>query len=97
MRDVSVRLPVWPGEGWLKGSAERGRRSEGMVIELLRKRASVRRFQDRPIPDEVVREILEAGRLSPGGRTEIYPLLPAGGDVRSQVPLPRREGLGEGE
>jgi nitroreductase len=41
-----------------------------MVIELLRKRVSVRQFQDRPVPDEVVREILEAGRLSPSGGNE---------------------------
>jgi nitroreductase len=41
-----------------------------MVIELLRKRVSVRLFQDRPVPDEVVGEILEAGRLSPSGGNE---------------------------
>jgi nitroreductase len=41
-----------------------------MLVELLRKRVSVRRFQDRLVPDEVVGEILEAGRLSPSGGNE---------------------------
>jgi len=38
-----------------------------MILDLLRRRVSVRKFQDRPIPDDVLREILEAGRLSPSG------------------------------
>jgi nitroreductase len=41
-----------------------------MIIDLLRKRVSVRKFQDRPIPDDVLHEILEAGRLSPSGGNE---------------------------
>jgi nitroreductase len=41
-----------------------------IIIDLLRKRVSVRRFQDKPVPDDVLREILEAGRLSPSGGNE---------------------------
>ena len=38
-----------------------------MIIELLQNRTSVRRFQGRPIPQAVLEDILEAGRLSPSG------------------------------
>ena len=41
-----------------------------MITELLRNRFSVRKFQDKPIPDEVIQGILEAGRLSPSGGNE---------------------------
>jgi len=35
------------------------------VSDAIRTLLAVRSYQDRPIPDEVVRRILEAGRLSP--------------------------------
>jgi nitroreductase len=41
-----------------------------MIVELLRSRFSVRRFQDKPIPEAVLQDILEAGRLSPSGGNE---------------------------
>ena len=41
-----------------------------MIIELLKNRSSVRKFQDRPIPQAVLEDILEAGRLSPSGGNE---------------------------
>ncbi|UCD30761.1 MAG: nitroreductase family protein [Planctomycetota bacterium] len=41
-----------------------------MIIELLRNRYSVRKFQDKKIPDEILRNLLEAGRLSPSGGNE---------------------------
>jgi nitroreductase len=41
-----------------------------MILDLLRKRVSVRKFQDRSVPDDVLHEILEAGRLSPSGGNE---------------------------
>jgi nitroreductase len=41
-----------------------------MITDLLKKRSSVRRYQDKPIPDEVLQDILEAGRLSPSGGNE---------------------------
>ncbi|MBN1976234.1 MAG: nitroreductase family protein [Anaerolineae bacterium] len=41
-----------------------------MILDLLRKRFSVRRFRDQPVPDDVLHEILDAGRLSPSGGNE---------------------------
>jgi nitroreductase len=41
-----------------------------MIIELLRNRFSVRKYQDRPIPEDVIQDMLEAGRLSPSGGNE---------------------------
>jgi nitroreductase len=41
-----------------------------MIVDLLSKRVSVRKFRDQPIPDDVLHEILEAGRLSPSGGNE---------------------------
>jgi nitroreductase len=41
-----------------------------MILDLLRKRASVRKFQNKLIPNDVLQEILEAGRLSPSGGNE---------------------------
>ncbi len=41
-----------------------------MITELLRNRFSVRKFQDKPVPNDVVQSMLEAGRLSPSGGNE---------------------------
>ena len=41
-----------------------------MIVDLLSKRFSVRKFRDQPIPDDVLHEMLEAGRLSPSGGNE---------------------------
>lgn len=41
-----------------------------MVLELLSKRWSVRKFVSKPISDVVIQKILEAGRLSPSGGNE---------------------------
>ena len=41
-----------------------------MILDLLRERFSVRQFQDKPVPAEVLEEILEAGRLAPSGGNE---------------------------
>jgi coenzyme F420-0:L-glutamate ligase/coenzyme F420-1:gamma-L-glutamate ligase len=35
------------------------------VAELIRTRRAIRRFADRPVPDELVREVLEAARWAP--------------------------------
>jgi len=46
------------------------------VIEAIRLRRSIRRFKPDPIPPETLREILEAGRLSPSaGNRQPYRLL----------------------
>ncbi len=42
----------------------------GTITDLLRKRLSVREFNQRPIPQTVLDDILEAGRLSPSGGNE---------------------------
>jgi nitroreductase len=41
-----------------------------VIAELLRNRFSVRCFENKPIPEPVILEILEAGRLSPSGGNE---------------------------
>lgn len=41
-----------------------------MLIELLKKRCSIRSFQDKSIHRDVIDLILEAGRLSPSGGNE---------------------------
>lgn len=41
-----------------------------MILDLLKKRFSARRFQDTPIPGDVLADMLEAGRLSPSGGNE---------------------------
>ncbi len=35
------------------------------VLEAIKRRRSIRRFEDRPVPEECIREILEAARLAP--------------------------------
>ena len=37
-------------------------------MELLRKRYSMRRFTDRPVEEEKLRQLLEAGNLAPTAR-----------------------------
>ncbi len=37
------------------------------VMEAIRKRRSIRRYQDKEVPQEVIREVLEAARLAPSG------------------------------
>ncbi len=41
-----------------------------MILDLLKKRCSVRKFSDKEIPKEKIDYILEAGRLSPSGGNE---------------------------
>lgn len=41
-----------------------------MIVDLQKKRFSARIFQDKPVPEDVIKEILEAGRLSPSGGNE---------------------------
>jgi len=39
-----------------------------MVLEVIKKRQSVRSFQDKEIPEEILQQILEAGRLAPSAK-----------------------------
>ena len=36
-----------------------------MILEVIRKRQSVRSYQDKKIPEDLLRQVLEAGRLAP--------------------------------
>ena len=42
----------------------------GEITKLLRQRVSVRNYQNKPVPQSVLDDILEAGRLSPSGGNE---------------------------
>jgi len=37
------------------------------LLDIIRRRRSVRHFVDRPVPEELLRQILEAGRWAPSG------------------------------
>jgi len=39
-----------------------------MVLEAIKKRQSVRSYQDKEIPEDILQEILEAGRLAPSAK-----------------------------
>jgi nitroreductase len=41
-----------------------------VITTLLKQRVSVRSFQNKPVPEEVIQDMLEAGRLSPSGGNE---------------------------
>lgn len=41
-----------------------------MILDLLKKRCSIRNFKNTKIPEEVIEYIIEAGRLSPSGGNE---------------------------
>jgi nitroreductase len=40
------------------------------VFDAVRTLLAVRRYQDRPVPEEVLQQVLEAGRLSPSARNK---------------------------
>ena len=44
--------------------------STPVILSLLKQRASVRKFQRRPVPEEVIEDMLEAARLAPSGGNE---------------------------
>lgn len=39
-----------------------------MLMEIIRKRRSVRSYSDKPVPDEIIKEIMEAARLAPSAK-----------------------------
>lgn len=41
-----------------------------MVLEAIKKRQSVRSYQDKEIPEEILQQILEAGRLAPSANNK---------------------------
>jgi nitroreductase len=44
--------------------------SKTTILPLLKRRVSVRKFQRRPVPEEVIQEMLETARLAPSGGNE---------------------------
>ncbi|TVP88643.1 MAG: nitroreductase [Pseudomonadaceae bacterium] len=56
------------------------------VVELLKKRISVRAFLDTPVPEQSVRDLLEAARWSPsGGNVQPWKVIVVGGAARDAV------------
>lgn len=41
-----------------------------MVLEVIKKRQSVRSYQDKEIPEEILQDILQAGRLTPSANNQ---------------------------
>jgi len=41
-----------------------------MVLEAIKKRRSVRSYQDKEIPEDVLQQVLEAGRLAPSANNK---------------------------
>jgi len=41
-----------------------------MILEAIKKRQSVRSYQDKEIPEDVLRQVLEAGRLAPSANNK---------------------------
>ena len=41
-----------------------------MITTLLKRRVSVRSFKDKPVPEEIIQDMMEAARLSPSGGNE---------------------------
>lgn len=39
-----------------------------MILEAIKKRQSVRNYQDKEIPEEILQQVLEAGRLAPSAK-----------------------------
>ncbi len=38
------------------------------VMEAIKKRSSIRAYQDKPVPEDKLDQVLEAARLAPSGR-----------------------------
>jgi nitroreductase len=43
-------------------------RSMGSILDIMKKRVSVRTYQDKSVPDELIHSLLEAARYSPSAR-----------------------------
>ena len=42
-------------------------------MKVIQERRSVRKYQDTPVPDEIIREVLEAARRSPSwANTQVW-------------------------
>jgi nitroreductase len=68
------------------------------VHEAIETRIEVRSYRDEPVDDEVVREILDAGRLAPSGRNlQHWQFVLVEGERMEEREERRRRGEGGGE
>jgi nitroreductase len=64
------------------------------TLQAIAGRRSIRKFQDKPLPDEVVRQILEAGTLAPSGKNgQPWRFYVVRADRRDEMVRVMREGL----
>ncbi len=62
------------------------------LMDIIRKRQSVRAYLDKPVEDEKIEQIIEAARLSPSAcNSQCWRFVVANGDIREQV---IKKGLG---
>ena len=64
------------------------------VLEAIAGRRSIRKFQDKPLPDEVVKQILEAATLAPSGKNgQPWRFYVVREDKRAEMVRVMREGM----
>jgi nitroreductase len=64
------------------------------ALEAIAGRRSIRKFQDKPLPDEIVRQILEAGTLAPSGKNgQPWRFYVVREDKRAEMVRVMREGM----
>lgn len=62
----AVRISGYPEDGVMELKDAPAADGEALLA-LIKSRRSIRRYQDRPVPDEVIARVLEAGRFTPTG------------------------------
>jgi nitroreductase len=64
------------------------------TLEAISERRSIRKYQDKPLPDEVVRQILEAAVLAPSGKnSQPWRFYVVREDKRAEMVRVMREGM----
>jgi nitroreductase len=68
------------------------------TLEAIAGRRSIRKYQDKPLPDEVVRQILEAATLAPSGKNgQPWRFYVVREDKRDEMVRVMREGMGHAQ
>jgi nitroreductase len=68
------------------------------VLEAIAGRRSIRRFQDKPLPDEIVGQILEAATLAPSGKNgQPWRFHVVREDKRAEMVRVMREGMAQAQ
>jgi nitroreductase len=66
------------------------------TLQAIVERRSIRKYEDRPLPDEVVRQILEAATLAPSGKNgQPWRFYVVREDKRAEMVRVMREGMAE--